>query len=114
MFVFAAYTIDEIVYVNTFDITEVFNNDMPNGFNLNSRGKNDYYWNYVNLTIRNNNWINLNPHKRYYWRSVNLDHCKTMQRRMEFKQNLENYKSMFNIREVIMISIIILIIIKRK
>ena len=73
MFVFAAYTIDEIVYVNTFDITEVFNNDMPNGFNLNSRGKNDYYW-----------------------RSVNLDHCKTMQRRMEFKQNLENYKIIGN------------------
>ena len=96
VFVSAAYTIDEIVYVNTFDITEVFNDDMPNGFNLNSRGKNDYYWNYVNLTIRNNNWINLNPHKRYYWRSVNLDHCKTMQRRMEFKQNLENYKIIGN------------------
>ena len=43
VFVSAAYTIDEIVYINTFDISEVFNQDIPDGFHLNCRGKNDYY-----------------------------------------------------------------------
>jgi len=96
VFISAASTIDEIIYINTFDITEVFNDEMLDGFNLNSRGKNDYYWNHVNLTIRNHNWINLNPDEKCYWRSVNLHHCKTMQRRLEFKQNLENYKIIAN------------------
>jgi len=43
MFISASCTIDEIIYSRTFDITEVFNDQIPDGFYTNSRGLRHYY-----------------------------------------------------------------------
>ncbi len=91
VFMIAALSIDEIVYHSTFDISEVFNEDLDDGFHFNSRNYKHYYWKGVNLTVSDNNFRNLNTHQRYYWRSINLDHLKYMHTKFEREQKLKNY-----------------------
>lgn len=53
IFVSAFYTIDEIVYNNVFDITEVFNPEISDGYYVNYRDIKHYYWRGTNLTVSN-------------------------------------------------------------
>ena len=53
IFVSAFYTIDEIVYNNVFDITEVFNPEISDSYYVNYRDIKHYYWRGTNLTVSN-------------------------------------------------------------
>jgi len=86
------YTIDEIVYNNVFDITEVFNPEIEDGFYINYRGIKHYYWRGTNLTVSNNNWRNLTIWEQNQWWSANLNHSKIMHQRLCAAQKLQNYR----------------------
>jgi hypothetical protein len=92
IFISASCTIDEIIYNHTFDITEVFNDEIADGFYTNSRGLRHYYWRGTNLTVSNNNWVNLTPWQQSYFRSINLHHCQVMHQKAEAAQRLQNFK----------------------
>ena len=92
IFISASCTIDEIIYNHTFDITEVFNDEIQNGFYTNYRGLRHYYWRGTNLTISNNNWVNLTPWQQSYFRSINLHHSQVMHQKAEAAIRLQNFK----------------------
>ena len=91
IFLSVLYTIDEIVYNNTFDIAEVFNDDIANGFYVNYCGVKHYYWRGANLTISNNNWRHLTIWEQNHWRVTNLNYCQIMHQRLD-AQRLQNYR----------------------
>ena len=92
IFVSAFYTIDEIVYNNVFDITEVFNPEIPDGYYVNYRNIKHYYWRGTNLTVSNNNWRNLTIWEQNQWWATNLNHSQIMHQWLDAAQRLQNHR----------------------